>query len=74
MGLVARALESPGGSADSAPGAVAQRLFSLTYQGLAKTLRFDDTHALALQPDAVYFLYQVKDGSFRFLGRYDRVS
>lgn len=74
VGLVARALESPGGSADSAPGAVAQRLFSLTYQGLAKTLRFDDTHALALQPDAVYFLYQVKDGSFRFLGRYDRVS
>ncbi|MBD0420227.1 ABC transporter substrate-binding protein [Streptomyces sp. TRM S81-3] len=74
VGLVARALESLGGSADSAPGAVAQRLFTLTYRGLAKTLRFEDTHALALQPDAVYFLYQVKDGAFRFLGRYDRIS
>ncbi|MBG7702995.1 ABC transporter substrate-binding protein [Streptomyces sp. MC1] len=74
VGLVARALESLGGAADGAPGAVAQRLFGLTYRGLAKTLRFDDTHALAVEPDAVYFLYQAKDDAFRFLGRYDRVS
>ncbi|MET8567492.1 bifunctional serine/threonine-protein kinase/ABC transporter substrate-binding protein [Streptomyces sp. NPDC004783] len=74
VGLVARALESLGGSAGSAPGAVAQRLFSLTYRGLAKTLRFEDTHALALRPDAVYFLYQAKDDAFRYLGRYDRIS
>ncbi|MFF5546985.1 bifunctional serine/threonine-protein kinase/ABC transporter substrate-binding protein [Streptomyces olivaceoviridis] len=74
VGLVARALEALGGAADTAPGAVAQRLFGLTYRGLAKTLRFEASHALALEPDAVYFLYQVRDDAFRFLGRYDRVS
>ncbi|MET8773272.1 ABC transporter substrate-binding protein, partial [Streptomyces sp. NPDC004658] len=74
VGLVARALESLGSPADSAPGAVAQRLFGLTYRGLAKTLRFESAHALVLKANPVYFLYEAKDGAFRFLGRYDRIG
>ncbi|MER6141356.1 bifunctional serine/threonine-protein kinase/ABC transporter substrate-binding protein [Streptomyces sparsogenes] len=74
VGLVARALESLGGSAGTGPGAVYRRLFDLTYRGLAKTLRFtgDGTHTL--EPGALYFLFRAQGDGFRFLGRYDRVT
>ncbi|MEU5608609.1 hypothetical protein ACI2L4_31390 [Streptomyces sparsogenes] len=74
VGLVARALESLGGSAGTGPGAVSRRLCDLTYRGLAKTLRFagDGTHTL--EPGALYFLFRAQGDGFRFLGRYDQVT
>ncbi|MDX2851140.1 bifunctional serine/threonine-protein kinase/ABC transporter substrate-binding protein [Streptomyces sp. PA03-3a] len=76
VGLVARTLERLGKTADIGPGAVVQRLFDVTYQGLAKTLRFatDDTHSLDPNRGALYFLFQAKGNAFHFLGRYDQVK
>ncbi|MFI8185223.1 bifunctional serine/threonine-protein kinase/ABC transporter substrate-binding protein [Actinacidiphila glaucinigra] len=76
VGLVARTLERLGKTADIGPGAVAQRLFDVTYQGLAKTLRFatDDTHSLDPDRGALYFLFQAKGNAFHLLGRYDPVK
>ncbi|GEC02359.1 hypothetical protein SSP24_00140 [Streptomyces spinoverrucosus] len=73
VGLVARTLEKLGGTADIEPGAVAQRLFGVTYQGLAKPLRFATDGSKALEQDALYFLFQAKGNTFRFLGRYDQL-
>ncbi|MFE9629041.1 bifunctional serine/threonine-protein kinase/ABC transporter substrate-binding protein [Streptomyces sp. NPDC006527] len=76
VGLVARALETLGGSAGLAPGAMSERLLDITYRGLAKTLRFTDdgTHTVSPEPDAMFFLYEAKDNAFRFLGPYDRIT
>ncbi|MFD5899713.1 bifunctional serine/threonine-protein kinase/ABC transporter substrate-binding protein [Streptomyces sp. NPDC060366] len=78
VGLVARTLKNLGGAADIEPVAVAQRLFDAEYEGyegIAKTLRFttDGTNALE-QETPLYFLFQAKGQSFRFLGRYDEVE
>lgn len=72
VGLIAASLDALGGGGIT-PGQVAERLFKLTYDGVAKPLRFtrDLTHGLT--PDNTSFLYEVKDGAFRFLGRYDQV-
>lgn len=74
VGLVARALEKLGGAADIEPVAVARRLFDAEYRGVAKPLRFakDGT---GLEPGGpLYFLFQARGGTFRFLGRYDQVE
>ncbi|MGW3954334.1 bifunctional serine/threonine-protein kinase/ABC transporter substrate-binding protein [Streptomyces sp. NPDC004752] len=76
VGLVTRTLERLGKTADIEAGAVAQRLFDVTYQGLAKTLRFttDGTNSLDPKAAGLYFLFQVKGNTFRFLGRHDQVK
>ncbi|WP_456293764.1 ABC transporter substrate-binding protein [Streptomyces niveus] len=75
VGLVARTLKDLGGAADIEPVAVAQRLFDAEYEGIAKTLRFSTDGTNALEPGRpVYFLFQAKGQSFRFLGRYDEVE
>ncbi|MFF9586055.1 bifunctional serine/threonine-protein kinase/ABC transporter substrate-binding protein [Streptomyces achromogenes] len=76
VGLVARALESLGGRAGVTAGAVAERLSDLTYQGLAKPLRFtaDSPRSIEVSRDEGYFLYQTEENAFRFLGRSDRVT
>ncbi|WP_416519420.1 protein kinase domain-containing protein [Streptomyces achromogenes] len=73
VGLVARALESLGGRAGVSAGAVAERLSDLTYQGLAKPLRFTTGRIDTLRGEG-YFLYQTAGYVFRFLGRYDRFT
>ncbi|MFG2935944.1 bifunctional serine/threonine-protein kinase/ABC transporter substrate-binding protein [Streptomyces sp. NPDC048282] len=74
VGLIAASLNANGGGAGISPGQVAERLFKLTYDGVAKPIRFsqDLTHGLGIENAS--FLYQVEDGKFRFLGRYDQVS
>ncbi|MGW2387609.1 bifunctional serine/threonine-protein kinase/ABC transporter substrate-binding protein [Streptomyces sp. NPDC001658] len=67
VGLVARALSSLGGSPDITPTTVSQHLFGITYQGLAKPLRFSDG---TLDRGPVYFLFQAKGNGFRLVGRY----
>ncbi|WP_431954767.1 protein kinase domain-containing protein [Actinacidiphila sp. bgisy167] len=76
VGLVARTLERLAEKGDIEPEAVAQCLFDVTYQGLAKTLRFatDDTHSLDPDRDGLYFLFQAKGNAFQFLGRDDQVT
>jgi eukaryotic-like serine/threonine-protein kinase len=75
VGLVARTLKDLGGAADIEPVAVAQRLFEAEYEGIAKTLRFSTDGTNALEPGRpVYFLFQSKGQSFRFLGRYDEIE
>ncbi|MCX4703713.1 bifunctional serine/threonine-protein kinase/ABC transporter substrate-binding protein [Streptomyces sp. NBC_01373] len=74
VGLVTRALERLGGTADIEAGAVAQRIFTGTYQGLAKTLRFTDGSHTLDPRGALYFLFQAKGDAFRFLGRNDQVK
>ncbi|GAA3804351.1 bifunctional serine/threonine-protein kinase/ABC transporter substrate-binding protein [Streptomyces phyllanthi] len=73
VGLIAASLDALGGGAGITPGQVAERMFKLTHNGVAKPLRFtrDITHSLV--PDDTSFLYRVKDGEFRFLGRHDQV-
>ncbi|MGW2956674.1 bifunctional serine/threonine-protein kinase/ABC transporter substrate-binding protein [Streptomyces eurythermus] len=73
VGLVARALEALGGGAGVTAGAVAERLSDLTYQGLAKSLRFTAGSIDTPQGEG-YFLYQTEGNVFRFLGRYDRFT
>ncbi|GAA3903246.1 hypothetical protein GCM10023084_64670 [Streptomyces lacrimifluminis] len=74
VGLIAAALDALGGGADIAPGQVAERLFKLTYAGVAKPIRFNQDITQGLRPENTSFLYQAKDGKFRFLGRYDQVT
>ncbi|MEU5083243.1 MULTISPECIES: bifunctional serine/threonine-protein kinase/ABC transporter substrate-binding protein [Streptomyces] len=73
VGLVARALESLGGRAGVTAGAVAERLSDLTYQGLAKSLRFT-AGSIDTPRGEGYFLYQTEGDGFRFLGRSDRFT
>ncbi|MFJ5262444.1 bifunctional serine/threonine-protein kinase/ABC transporter substrate-binding protein [Streptomyces sp. NPDC088387] len=75
VGLVARTLERLGGGAGIEPGAVSQRLFDITYQGLAKSLAFEGDGTGSLTPGAAsYFLFRAKGKTFRFLGRADEVG
>ncbi|CAL9282231.1 bifunctional serine/threonine-protein kinase/ABC transporter substrate-binding protein [Streptomyces sp. SudanB182_2057] len=76
VGLVARALESLGGRAGITAGAVAERLSDLTYQGLAKPLRFTAgvPRSIDRSRDEGYFLYQTEGNAFRFLGRSDLIT
>ncbi|MFF6783762.1 ABC transporter substrate-binding protein [Streptomyces sp. NPDC012510] len=73
VGLIAASLDALGGGAGITPGQVAERIFKLTYNGVAKPLRFTQDMTHSLIPDNTSFLYQVKDGEFRYLGRYDQV-
>ncbi|WP_212908566.1 hypothetical protein [Streptomyces sp. TS71-3] len=61
------------GGAGVEPGQVAEQLFHQSYDGVAKPVRFTQDASRMLQPERTGFLYQVRDGAFRFLGRYDRV-
>ncbi|WP_371572839.1 bifunctional serine/threonine-protein kinase/ABC transporter substrate-binding protein [Streptomyces sp. NBC_01314] len=74
VGLIVASLDAHGGGAGITPGQVAERLFKLTYDGVAKPIRFTQDITHGLTPENTSFLYQVKDGKFRFLGRYDQVS
>ena len=74
VGLIAASLDAHGGGAGITPGQVAERLFKLSYDGVAKPIRFNQDITHGLRPENTSFLYQVKDGKFRFLGRYDQVS
>ncbi|CAL9677197.1 Serine_threonine-protein kinase PknD [Streptomyces sp. enrichment culture] len=75
VGLIARTLGALGaGNTDIEPSQVAERLFHTTHEdAVAKPIRFlsDTTHSL--DPRGGSFLYQVQDGTFRFLGPYDQV-
>lgn len=74
VGLIAASLDAHGGGAGITPGQVAERLFKLSYDGVAKPIRFNQDITHGLRPENTSFLYQVKDGKFHFLGRYDQVS
>ncbi|MGW4911695.1 bifunctional serine/threonine-protein kinase/ABC transporter substrate-binding protein [Streptomyces sp. NPDC004270] len=73
VGLIARALDALGGGAGIEPGQVAERLFRTAYDGVAKPIRFTQDATHMLEPEKASFLYQARDGDFRFLGRYDQV-
>lgn len=73
VGLIARALTAVGTDTGIDPGEVAEHLFSTGYDGLAKPIRFAQDNTHTLKPDRTRFLYQVRDGTFRFLGRHDQV-
>ncbi|MBQ1091713.1 bifunctional serine/threonine-protein kinase/ABC transporter substrate-binding protein [Streptomyces sp. B93] len=71
--LVARAIGGLGGSDGIEPGQIAERLFRLDHDGVAKRIRFLQDRTHALRPVGSTFLYQVRDGAFRFLGQHDEV-
>ncbi|WP_405835760.1 bifunctional serine/threonine-protein kinase/ABC transporter substrate-binding protein [Streptomyces sp. NBC_01518] len=73
VGLIARALDALGTATAIEPAQVAERLFHTAYDGVAKPIRFVQGTTHALDPENTGFLYQVRDGAFRFLGRYDQV-
>ncbi|MGW3952118.1 bifunctional serine/threonine-protein kinase/ABC transporter substrate-binding protein [Streptomyces sp. NPDC004752] len=74
VGLIAATLDDLGGGTDMEPGQVAERLFHISHIGIAKPLRFRQDLTHALLPEKTSFLYQVHDGRYRFLGRYDQVQ
>lgn len=55
-----------------AVGLTAQTLTGQRYEGIAKTISFDPRTRL-LDTDNTSFLYEVRDGAFKFLGRYAHV-
>ncbi|WP_327406746.1 hypothetical protein OG194_46330 [Streptomyces sp. NBC_01288] len=69
-----RALDALGTTTAIEPAQVAERLFHTAYDGVAKPIRFVQGTTHALDPENTGFLYQVRDGAFRFLGRYDQVG
>ncbi|MGI5196751.1 hypothetical protein ACQEVY_24410 [Streptomyces sp. CA-288835] len=73
VGLIARARTAVGTGAAIDPGQVAEHIFRTGYDGLAKPIRFAQDNSHTLKPDGTRFLYQVSDGTFRFLGRHDQV-
>ncbi|MFJ9246606.1 bifunctional serine/threonine-protein kinase/ABC transporter substrate-binding protein [Streptomyces sp. NPDC101776] len=73
VGLIARALDALGTTTSIEPAQVAERLFHTSYDGVAKPIRFVQGTTHALNPENGAFLYRVRDGAFRFLGRYDQV-
>ena len=73
VGLIARAIDALGTTTTIEPAQVAERLFHTAYDGVAKPIRFVQGTTHALEPENTGFLYQVRDGAFRFLGRYDQV-
>ncbi|MCX4818002.1 bifunctional serine/threonine-protein kinase/ABC transporter substrate-binding protein [Streptomyces sp. NBC_01239] len=74
VGLIARAIDALGTNGTIEPAQVAERLFHTSYAGVAKPIRFEPGATHAMDPANTAFLYQVKDGAFRFLGRYDQVG
>ncbi|WBB61618.1 bifunctional serine/threonine-protein kinase/ABC transporter substrate-binding protein [Streptomyces sp. WMMC500] len=74
VGLIAAALDALGGGAEIVPGQVAERIVELNHAGVAKPLRFTEDLLHMLQPEKSAFLYEVRDGAFRFLGRHDQVK
>ncbi|MFI6463570.1 bifunctional serine/threonine-protein kinase/ABC transporter substrate-binding protein [Streptomyces sp. NPDC050538] len=73
VGLIARAIDALGTTTTIEPAQVAERLFHTSYDGVAKPIRFVQGTTHTLEPENTGFLYQVRDGAFRFLGRYDQV-
>jgi len=73
VGLIARALDALGTTTTIEPAQVAEGLFRLSYDGVAKPIRFDQGTTHTMDPENTEFLYQAKGGAFRFLGRYDQV-
>ncbi|MFG3019024.1 hypothetical protein ACGFZQ_10820 [Streptomyces sp. NPDC048254] len=59
----------PPSSVGVEPGQVAERLFRTAYDGVAKPIRFTQDATHMLEPENASFLYQARDGNFRFLGR-----
>ncbi|WP_406464308.1 hypothetical protein OH768_51165 [Streptomyces sp. NBC_01622] len=55
------------------PAQVAEGLFHLSYDGVAKPIRFVRGTSHTMNPENTGFLYQARGGAFRFLGRYDQV-
>lgn len=74
VGLVAASLDAHGGGAGIPRGQVAERIFKLSYDGVAKPIRFTQDLTHSLEPENTSFLYQVENGKYRFLGRYDQVN
>ncbi|MDV9176260.1 ABC transporter substrate-binding protein, partial [Streptomyces sp. W16] len=73
VGLIARALDALGTTTTIEPAQVAEGLFHLAYDGVAKPIRFIQGTTHTMDPENTAFLYQARDGAFRFLGRYDQV-
>ncbi|MFJ9629516.1 bifunctional serine/threonine-protein kinase/ABC transporter substrate-binding protein [Streptomyces sp. NPDC101175] len=73
VGLVSRALDALGTTTTIEPAQVAERLFHVSYDGVAKPIRFVQGTTHTMDPTNTSFLYQVTNGAFRFLGRYDQV-
>ncbi|MEW1827083.1 ABC transporter substrate-binding protein [Streptomyces sp. NPDC088196] len=73
VGLIARATDALGTTTTIEPAQVAERLFHTAYDGVAKPIRFVQGTTHTLEPENTGFLYQVRDGAFHFLGRYDQV-
>ncbi|MFJ5774297.1 bifunctional serine/threonine-protein kinase/ABC transporter substrate-binding protein [Streptomyces sp. NPDC093094] len=72
VGLIAQALGGLTGEGPVARGVLASALFRQRYEGVAKTISFDPRTRL-LDADDTSFLYEVRGGAFRFLGRYGQV-
>ncbi|MFE6284750.1 bifunctional serine/threonine-protein kinase/ABC transporter substrate-binding protein [Streptomyces sp. NPDC057877] len=72
--LVARTIAAVGGGDGIEAGQIAERIFRLSHDGVAKRLAFAQDKTQALQPVGSTFLYQVREGGFRFLGRHDKVK
>ncbi|MFW6691863.1 bifunctional serine/threonine-protein kinase/ABC transporter substrate-binding protein [Streptomyces sp. MAR4 CNX-425] len=71
VGLLAKAVRDTSGSPTDG-GAVTERLFRTTHQGVTKKLVFRDA-TRQLRPYAV-FLYRVEDGAPRFLGHFEKFA
>ncbi|MFD0317087.1 bifunctional serine/threonine-protein kinase/ABC transporter substrate-binding protein [Streptomyces flavalbus] len=72
--LVARTIAALGGESDVEPGRIAERIFRVSHDGVAKRLSFSQDRTQVLAPLGTNFLYQVRDGAFRLLGRHDEVK
>ncbi|KAA0938760.1 ABC transporter substrate-binding protein [Streptomyces apricus] len=73
VGLVSRTIADLGGGDDVMPGQIAERLFRLTYDGVAKQIRFLDGAGHQLLGEKAGFLYRVEEDGFRYLGRHDEL-
>ncbi|MHA4817502.1 protein kinase domain-containing protein [Streptomyces aculeolatus] len=74
VGLIAAALDALGGGAEIVRGQIAERIVGMNHAGVAKPLRFTRDLTHTLQPDKAAFLYEAREGAFRFLGRHDQVK
>ncbi|MFW6722610.1 bifunctional serine/threonine-protein kinase/ABC transporter substrate-binding protein [Streptomyces sp. MAR4 CNY-716] len=74
VNLIAATLDALGGGPDVVPGQVAERIVGLDHPGVAKPLRSASRLVYLLNPLKAAFLYEVRDGAFRFLGRHDQVE
>ncbi|MFE9605603.1 ABC transporter substrate-binding protein [Streptomyces hokutonensis] len=73
VGLIARSLNALGTTTTIKPAQVAEGLFHLSYDGVAKPIRFVQGTTHTMNPENTAFLYQAGGGAFHFLGRYDEV-